>query len=220
MERSPAELLAEIATIGGYFAMAAGRPSPSGASDASEAASLADLHKGGTPLEHCVAYVGRRLSTDDRRVAASIFFQGLAARLWSPVAAAHVLGAGIGFAPAHTWWHPIDGCRTDAPSDGTVDDVWPDLLDPLATTIRSQVGLSAHILRGNAASALVGSLAVLSRVRPELARRCGELARAQLATGPLAGTGDFHDGGFVRRSCCLYYRVPGGGLCGDCILGA
>ncbi|MGI5249917.1 (2Fe-2S)-binding protein [Actinacidiphila glaucinigra] len=23
---------------------------------------------------------------------------------------------------------------------------------------------------------------------------------------------------YVRRSCCLYYRVPGGGLCGDCAL--
>ncbi len=23
---------------------------------------------------------------------------------------------------------------------------------------------------------------------------------------------------FRRRSCCLYYRVPGGGICGDCVL--
>ncbi|MEU7551440.1 (2Fe-2S)-binding protein [Streptomyces sp. NPDC044571] len=23
---------------------------------------------------------------------------------------------------------------------------------------------------------------------------------------------------FVRRSCCLYYKVPGGGFCGDCVL--
>ncbi|WP_372507037.1 (2Fe-2S)-binding protein [Actinomadura madurae] len=23
-------------------------------------------------------------------------------------------------------------------------------------------------------------------------------------------------GGFVRNNCCLYYRVPGGGMCGDC----
>ncbi|WP_350325223.1 (2Fe-2S)-binding protein [Streptomyces katrae] len=41
--------------------------------------------------------------------------------------------------------------------------------------------------------------------------------------GALAGTGSFvHEPGlgvaFVRRSCCLYYRVPGGGLCGDCVL--
>ncbi|MGW5694872.1 (2Fe-2S)-binding protein, partial [Streptomyces asiaticus] len=24
--------------------------------------------------------------------------------------------------------------------------------------------------------------------------------------------------GYRRRTCCLYYRVPGGGLCGDCVL--
>ncbi|TDC76951.1 ferric iron reductase, partial [Actinomadura sp. 7K507] len=26
----------------------------------------------------------------------------------------------------------------------------------------------------------------------------------------------FGAGGFVRHNCCLYYRVPGGGMCGDC----
>lgn len=214
MERSPAGLLAEIATIGGYFAMSPGRPS------SPEAVSLADLHAGGTALERSVAYVGKRLSTDDRRVAASIFFQGLAARLWSPVVAAHVLGARIGFVPERTWWHPTDGCFAEAAAgDGTVDDVWPQLLSPLAGAIHSQLGLSAHILRGNAAAALVGSLQVLSRARPELARPCDELARSQLTTGPLAEAGHFQSArGFVRRSCCLYYRVPGGGLCGDCVL--
>jgi ferric iron reductase protein FhuF len=24
---------------------------------------------------------------------------------------------------------------------------------------------------------------------------------------------------FRRNSCCLYYRLPEGGLCGDCVLG-
>ncbi|GAB3411342.1 (2Fe-2S)-binding protein [Flindersiella endophytica] len=214
MERSPAELLAEIATIGGYFSMSAGRPGASGA------VSLAELRSGGAALEQSVAYVGERLSTADRRVAASIFFQGLAARLWSPVVAAHLLGTGIGLVPERTWWHPTEGCYADDPTiDGTVSDVWPDLLEPLATTIRTEIGLSAHILRGNAASALVGTLKVLSRVRPGLAQRCDELARTQLATGPLAGTCDLTTRGFVRRSCCLYYRLPGGGLCGDCLLG-
>jgi ferric iron reductase protein FhuF len=23
---------------------------------------------------------------------------------------------------------------------------------------------------------------------------------------------------FLRNSCCLYYRLPDGGLCGDCVL--
>jgi ferric iron reductase protein FhuF len=37
--------------------------------------------------------------------------------------------------------------------------------------------------------------------------------------GPLAGTGRrLPDGRFVRRSCCLLYRLPGAGTCLDCIL--
>lgn len=50
------------------------------------------------------------------------------------------------------------------------------------------------------------------------------LAAGLLADGgPLEGTGTYlHEPGlgvaFLRRSCCLYYKVPGGGLCGDCVL--
>ena len=45
--------------------------------------------------------------------------------------------------------------------------------------------------------------------------------RFQTYDTPLSDTGTLGpDGeGFRRRSCCLYYRVPGGGLCGDCVLG-
>jgi|GEM_PF-1837329 hypothetical protein len=41
-----------------------------------------------------------------------------------------------------------------------------------------------------------------------------------LGTGRLRGTGQLTGTGlaFRRRSCCLYYRLPGGGLCGDCCL--
>ena len=42
---------------------------------------------------------------------------------------------------------------------------------------------------------------------------------------PLAGLGEFVEEpshptgvGFARRTCCLFYRVPGGGTCGDCVL--
>jgi ferric iron reductase protein FhuF len=45
------------------------------------------------------------------------------------------------------------------------------------------------------------------------------LVRELLARPPLAGAWTVGAQGFVRRSCCLYYRVPpGGGLCGDCAL--
>lgn len=40
---------------------------------------------------------------------------------------------------------------------------------------------------------------------------------AELFTHPrLAPTGTLTGSAFRRRSCCLYYRVPGGGICGDC----
>ncbi|MGX6600600.1 (2Fe-2S)-binding protein [Micromonosporaceae bacterium Da 78-11] len=55
--------------------------------------------------------------------------------------------------------------------------------------------------------------------------RAGEIVAACLALGPLAGTGSLvrpdPDGPrrfLVRANCCLYYRIPGGGTCGDCVL--
>jgi ferric iron reductase protein FhuF len=54
---------------------------------------------------------------------------------------------------------------------------------------------------------------------PEVAGRADALLEALLRSGPLAGTGRRRDDGtFVRRSCCLFYRVPGAGTCGDCVL--
>ena len=51
------------------------------------------------------------------------------------------------------------------------------------------------------------------------------LAERLLTTPPLDATAALRapeppDAGwtFRRRSCCLYYRVPGGGVCGDCVL--
>jgi ferric iron reductase protein FhuF len=75
------------------------------------------------------------------------------------------------------------------------------------------------------ASTLAGAKRMLSVDRPAAAGRATELAERLLAVDPLAGTGrllrpvppDRH-WSFRRRSCCLYYRVPGGGLCGDCVL--
>jgi ferric iron reductase protein FhuF len=44
------------------------------------------------------------------------------------------------------------------------------------------------------------------------------LAGAIMSQPPLAGTARVLPPGFVRNSCCLFYRVPGAGLCADCIL--
>jgi iron complex transport system ATP-binding protein len=68
---------------------------------------------------------------------------------------------------------------------------------------------------------------VLGDARPDLHTAALALARGVLAHEPFAGLGSFvpdpdHPSGlgFARRTCCLYYRVPGGGKCADCLLRA
>jgi ferric iron reductase protein FhuF len=45
------------------------------------------------------------------------------------------------------------------------------------------------------------------------------VAEELLARESLRGHGRYErPDRFVRASCCLFYRIPGGGLCGDCVL--
>lgn len=88
--------------------------------------------------------------------------------------------------------------------------------------------LAPGLLRGNAGSALAGAARQLdvwahAHGRADVAARARALT-AELFTHPfladtgtlLAGTRTSAGTAFRRRSCCLYYRVPGGGVCGDC----
>lgn len=165
-----------------------------------------------------------RLGTGERRVAASLVFQGLAARLWSPVVAAAAAGIVPDLGGLRWRWAPGEpirlglaepgGWRAGSPAEAAaaVHHVVVDgQLRPLREAMASFVKLADGLVWGNAASALTGSL----NVGPADPGR-GELVRALLAREPLAGTGRFGPDGFVRTSCCLYYRVPGGGMCGDC----
>jgi hypothetical protein len=90
---------------------------------------------------------------------------------------------------------------------------------PLAELARAlPVQLARGLLRGNSASAMAGALGELARARPELAESAAALAAALLRTPGLAGAGRLTGPGlaFRRSSCCLYYRVPGSSMCGDC----
>ncbi|WP_329519829.1 (2Fe-2S)-binding protein [Spirillospora sp. NBC_01491] len=168
-----------------------------------------------------------RLGTGERRVAASILFQGLASRLWSPVVAAAAQGVvpdlgGLHWrwapgAPIALWLRDPAGLRTGDPAGPVHREVVDGQLRPLRETMLGFVRLADGLLWGNAASALAGTLRVASG-RPGMDGMDG-LVRDLLARDPLTGTGSFDHGDFTRRSCCLYYRVPPeGGLCGDCAL--
>lgn len=168
-----------------------------------------------------------RLGTSERRVAASILFQGLASRLWSPMVAAAARGivpdlSGLHWrwapgAPVALWLASPAGRRGGNVREAAAllhEEVVDGQLRPLRETMLSFTRLADGLLWGNAASALAGSL----NVGPPDPGRAA-LVRALLDREPLAGTGAFGPRGFVRRSCCLYYRVPPGGeMCGDCAL--
>ncbi|WP_354644235.1 (2Fe-2S)-binding protein [Kitasatospora camelliae] len=240
---NPGALLDRVGRIGPYFAVRAG---PAGGTPPEGFRLLRDLYAiaPGGPLAERIAEVGRRLGTNEARVAASTVHLGLAARLWSVALGAAALG---GVVPdlhpdrAH-WalpaqgpldlWLPCPGTTADggAARDGAVvEELHRVVLDgnlaPLAEAVRAHAPVAAGLLDGNAASALMGTVRVLAAapgVRGrEAARRAETLARALLDRPPLHGTGTLSVPGgpprFRRTSCCLYYRVPGGGLCGDCV---
>lgn len=106
------------------------------------------------------------------------------------------------------------------------------LLEPAATAFRARVKLSPHVLRGNLMSSIAGAAGRLAEVLPEHGASAQALAEALLAAPSLDGTGTFdaprtvssarsgdhREIRFTRTSCCLYYRLPGGGKCGDCVL--
>jgi hypothetical protein len=93
------------------------------------------------------------------------------------------------------------------------------VVEPLTDAVRRSFSLSRLVLEGNVVSAVAGALRMASAARPEVTGRAEATLDALLAGGPLAGTGRrLPDGTFVRRSCCLFYRLPGAGTCLDCIL--
>jgi hypothetical protein len=180
------------------------------------------------------------------RVAASIVFLGLAARLVSPPLAAAVLA---GTVPQLTgealWWRPVRGgpwplAATPVPGEdcGPLDEpgerdaagkllagIVVELICPLLAAFAGYGQVSSQVMWGNVASGLGGAVGMLGAAHPGRADAAAGLAARMLRYGPLRGTGELvrPDPGdwrrfFVRRSCCLFYRVPGAGTCGDCVL--
>lgn len=218
-----AAALADVARVGPYFAVDTGREVAEHPLWRPFTSLL------GPALADQVATARVRLGTGEPRVAASLLFQGIAGRLWSPViAVAAVHGLVPDLDPAATFWRaaspgpvllavPAAGA-TGAGAASVHRVVIERHLGPLTDAVRAVTPVAAGLLWGNAASALAGALGVLARARPEAAEPGRRLVEELLGMPPLRGSGTLGPSGFRRRSCCLYYRVPGGGLCGDCVL--
>jgi hypothetical protein len=209
--------LANISSYGGFFALTVGGDAagwhPVGQSYADGCADLIDA-------------TVRRYHTTDLRIGASLVHLGHATRLWSPVLACALVHCVV---PDLTDLQRADGgaqLRMPEPVGEAVDPPSADLLysivvqqhmEPLAAGLR--VRLAHALLAGNIASALVGASRALLSARPDLRSPTVRITNSLLDTGMLAGSGTITGPhlGFRRRSCCLFYRIPGGSVCGDCV---
>ena len=181
--------------------------------------------------------VGAWLGHPERRVAASLVVLGYSARLLGPTLAvllrdgvlldARPAAVRYAYAPETGFvlslarlagWRgaPValreDWCRTVIDAH----------LGPVIDAVRAAVPVAAGLLWGNVASGLAGTLRSLATSGAVPVNDCYDTGSALLRYGPLrdAGTLSGSDGQltFLRRSCCLYYRIEGAGTCGDCPL--
>ncbi|MFI1383033.1 (2Fe-2S)-binding protein [Embleya sp. NPDC020886] len=229
------DAMARVAEVGPYFVLRTGA-----IADGAGFRPLVELYDRAAPDAWAarVEYVRGRLRTDEPRVAASILYLGVASRLWSVALGAAVLGRVVpDLDPVRTHWRfPASGAielwapdpiptpvlANRAGIDRVYAAVMTAHLVPLARATRAVVPIAERLLAGNAASALVGAARVLHRHpapdEPELVTTTRSFADGLLATGLLRGSG-LHGalGAFRRTTCCLYYRIPGGGTCGDCV---
>ncbi|MFH8798636.1 (2Fe-2S)-binding protein [Streptomyces sp. NPDC017936] len=228
--------LAALRPLGGFFALRTASPAAGEPPVALPTLARTYAHEPssvhGDPLGSRIRKVAGALRAPEARIAASVAHQGLAARLWSvALGCAALYGALPDLDPRLLRWDP-DGSAPDdlwltevraRPGDAAAlaEAVLHGHLEPLAGALRGRRPLAPGLLRGNAASALAGAARQLDRWarehgRADVRARSHALT-AELFTHPLlAGAGTFAGTAFRRRSCCLYYRVPGGGVCGDC----
>jgi iron complex transport system ATP-binding protein len=225
-EPSTADLpavLAELGDINAYFAIGTGPVDDSWFS-------VHQLYTDRDLLGGIVERVQARLGAAEPRVAASIFFLGFAARLWSIGIGAVVghrllpaLGADqllFGEFDGQIALHIAcpDAWRGDDLESRLADNVLDAHLAPLCTALHQLTNVSPELLRGNAASALVGAAREYDRHRAAASPGPGrQLAHRLCADERLLNTICFNNHDYRRSSCCLYYRTSNGGFCGDCV---
>lgn len=179
----------------------------------------------GPALAERVAWTGDALSARagvlvEERVAASTASLGIFARLLSPAIGAALLGEPAPD-PRSLSWQPVEGgpmrLASRAWGQHAPSEVVDAVIAPLVERLDTEHGVSEKIGWGNAASAVHGAARMAARADPALVPAAGRLLLELLEHPFLTDTADVGPP-FVRRSCCLYYRLPGGGYCGDCVL--
>ncbi len=220
----PAIPVEDIAGFGPFFAFAS---APAAATAGWQTArALIDDQDG---LRRMIDDVAARLGTGQRWIAASVFYQGWAARLTSIYAGSASLCGVVpdlrGDLVSYRLRQPgfvelsVTPLRALAPAAG-----WRSLrdeyLDPLATAIRRQVRIGGYLLTGNIGAALAGALSTIATQRRH---PVGSLLRFNWAhPADLAPSGRWlrtPDGTrYARTTCCGYDLLDRGGRCGDCSL--
>lgn len=206
------EALRRVRGINPFFALDVGRP------DETWLPGTALL--AGPALKTTIDAIATRYHATEPRVAASLFFLSYTARLLSPLTAANLP---IDIRPENLWWHHDStnglSVRIDQPRLGPPA---AEALEPVVGAIQRVAPVASGLLWGNAMSNIAGALKMVVRARMLTAEEA-ELRGARLMSAPpFEQAGEFlsipGELGFVRRSCCLYYRVAAGGKCGDCPL--
>lgn len=230
------EALRDVARVNAFFSLAtpAGEPDWYPSSALWENPALLDAEVTAV-AERFSERLGCAPEDVEWRVAASVFAQGLASRLVSPMLATTVCHGVVADPDAIVWRHPQGGSLTlglARESAHSVDRTAPSAavaalrehlvdaaLAPTYEALRRRGRISVRMLWGNTASSLAGSARALAAARPDRAESVRAVATGLLDQIPLRGlaapTPDLLTS-FARHSCCLYYRVPGAGMCGDC----
>jgi iron complex transport system ATP-binding protein len=241
-----AAALAAVAGHGDFFALPIGTPAHLSTSGSPLAwARFAELTATSDPaaLRSVLDALARQLGTSVSRPVAALLHLAAAARLCAPVLATaaefglvpHLVEGELRYAAEPSGRvvlalaEPPAGRAGDLPALAeeirTVTFDGP--LDSLTTAINRLVPLSRHTTTGNVASSLAAAARQLGSDQPASAPagRARELVALLLEREPLHGTGelsrpDAPPGApyFRRRNCCLFFQIPGGGTCGDCIL--
>lgn len=224
--------LAALGALGGFFVLHTGVPPRGPLPTLAQAYATRRLEAEddiyADPVTFRVRKVTQSLRAPESRIAVSIAQQSLAARLWSiALGAAALYGQVPDLDPELLRWDPDGSAPEDLwlsevralPATAVDEVVRAGHLAPLAAALHSRYRVSTPLLWGNAGSALAGAVRQLDRWarangRTDVADRAHALASRLFAHPDLSGTLDPQT--LRRRSCCLYYRLPGGGLCGDC----